>query len=312
MSAGDFNPVIGDRFVLHTIDYINPGKEVIWDLSEVTIRSSNAVDIINPADSPFGNHFTDSDLCYDLGNGEYLYYAKNSNAYSALGGFSQGEILRNVNPKDLIRFPFKEGMSFKDEYSSTFKLKGVEFRREAEIECRIMGEGTAIFPFGIMDDVIKVRVTENIEDHYKVLGEQPAVLRSSKESYYFLKAGVNEIILTLNIVKQEGKEISRYGTLLDTGELSELLSMNAPIRAIHPKVDSTGAQLDVKLISEWTGELHISLKDLKGKDALDPIGMKVVPGSVRTSFDWSKLENGTYIMSLQLDDRLSQLKVMKE
>ena len=178
LDAPDFKPEVGDTYVLHTIEYVDPGKSIIWDLSEVKIISSNAVEVIAPSESPFAADFADSELCYDLGNGEYMFYNLKDNAYENTGGIANGSLIRHTDPRRLLSFPLEIGDGSKDTYESTFTVEGIRFERTGTMDIRIMDEGTAIFPFGIMDDVIKIRVQEDIEDRYTVMGEE-SMIKSS-------------------------------------------------------------------------------------------------------------------------------------
>ncbi len=301
-------------YVLHTIDYLDPGAdgiEVIWDMSNVEITSSNAIRVITPDESPYRSSFPNSNICYDFGGGNYLFSTKGEAFYSRDGGVANGVAIPQEDPQQTLRFPLSYGASYKDDFSSEFTIEKLQLNRAGSISAEVVAEGTLIMPYGVIEDVLKLRITEEFTDSYLILGDT-ATTSTTNTSYHFLKSGLGEVILTLASIESNSVKSTSYGTMLDREAAEHIIAQDAPVRAITLKFDSSNSLLSIQFVSEWQGEIEIQLKDIKGNNQVTESGLNVVPGPFETELDLAQLPDATYLLHLQMDGRETLLKVVKE
>lgn len=272
-------PTIGDQYILHTTSFpenLELNGTSIWNLSALQIKRSQSVNILDPALNPFGKEFEGSTLCYALGSGNYLFASLEEDGYFKYGGVA-GEIgVIMSDPEKFLAFPLKLDRTWSDTFTSNFNASGIDFAREGKVSGKVLSEGTLIMPYGVIPDVLKVSISEDLVDRYDILGT-PMELHTHNEITCFIKQGNIEPILTLTSSTINGEETNEYGTFIDGSQVKGTES-DGPWREVLISKDDEQRTF-LALIAEWKGDLKISLLDKNGKElhSIEQIPVEIGP-----------------------------------
>jgi hypothetical protein len=265
LDAEGFQPEIGSQFILHTVkdpQLTFDSNSTFWDASSLIVHRSQAVSITDPSLSPFKDEFPRSNLCYSLGSGSYIYAELNEQGYLKHGGVAGETGLIMSNPELYLKFPLKLGAQWSDSLSSEFSTGNIDFERTGKIEGKVLGQGTLIMPYGILQEVFMLSITEKLTDHYKMMGT-PMQLLTENEIICFLKAGNIEPILTCTQGKTNGDDSSSYATYIDSSSVQST-GNTGPWHGLTLITNADGRK-DLQFISEFNGEVEIRLLDEQGK-----------------------------------------------
>ena len=313
LSLEDITPEYGKNFILHKTDFVSPGDngvDVIWDMTPLGIESSSAITVKDPESSPYSYLFPSATVCFDYGGNDFVYLNSSGTTYARLGGVAKGTALVFDDSKELFRFPMSVGDMHTDEFSSSFKNGQVQIERSGRVDVKVMGKGSMIIADDLLTEVIKVRVVESFADRYEVFGNPKEIL-TVNESYYFLKAELEDVLLSLTTRFVDGDVSMQYGVLLEYGERNDRLTSELMLADLSVGPNPSTDYIDIKFQSDKTSELSITLMDISGKTVIEPEKVTVVPGRVNKDVSIKSLNPGAYLLRLEMDDQARLLKVVK-
>ncbi len=317
VNTADIVPEVGTDYILHRTNFVSPGEngdDVIWDMTDLDIESSNGITVKRAGSSPYAELFPEADICLDYGGNDYVYLSASGDTYSRLGGVAKGTAIALEDPKELFRFPMAMGHLHTDEFNSTFKQGEVLVERSGRVDVKVVGSGSLILGDDLFTEVLKVRAVETFVDRYQVVG-YPQERLTVNETFYFLKAGLNDILLSL-CTRYEDREVTlQYGVLLEYGshqdQLDENLALSLEDLSVgpNPTIDITTIQFK----SDPAASYALTILDLKGNPVSEKRSMPVIEGNmVSEEVSLAALSPGAYLLRVEMGDQARLVKVVKE
>jgi hypothetical protein len=158
-------------------------------------------------------------------------------------------------------------------------------------------------PYGILQDVFMVRITEKLSDRYEMMGT-PMQLITENEIICFLKSGNIEPILTYTQGKINGDDNSSYATYIDSSSVQST-GNTGPWRALDVSSDEDGKK-QLNFISELNGQVSIRLLDEQGKELHSIDYVEVSTGAISLAIPGFA---GLRFLELTSDDQVSLVKI---
>jgi hypothetical protein len=168
LTATGTNPVVGNHFTLVYSNYVssgNAGANQTWNLSAMT-GSSQSISIVNPANTPNGTSFPNSNVTWDLtGTSNYLYYKTSSTALQSYGDVYGTVTTTLSDPEDYLHFPFAYTNTYTDSWAGHYvSNNGYSVFRTGTVTVTADGWGTLTTPNGIYNNTMRVHFLEVFKD----------------------------------------------------------------------------------------------------------------------------------------------------
>lgn len=138
------------------------GANQTWDFSSETGMSAGAITIYDPASTPLGSNFLNSNFGFLVVNMySYLQITPTEMLEHAETITSIGDTYDySLDSKKILQFPFSYGNSFTDSYSTPSMLH--------DVEVTYSGYGTLILPGGLtFENVVLVSEMSNLTNEYR-------------------------------------------------------------------------------------------------------------------------------------------------
>lgn len=167
-------PEVGDMFTYYTLNSAqssvlpgSAGSEVIWDFSSLDVSNASqfTINYSDPADTPYGYNFPNSNLArvYSLSQTEY--YHKNNDSISYLGQYLVPTNMVYHDGQINIKFPSSIGDTFSDYFASNFiHENGYAISRTGTVDVTVDGYGTLILPDRTIPNTIRIKTVKETID----------------------------------------------------------------------------------------------------------------------------------------------------
>ncbi|MFL5729682.1 MAG: hypothetical protein ACJ75J_09385, partial [Cytophagaceae bacterium] len=151
----------------------NAGENVIWDFSkQASLNTSSTVKFM-PADScPGSKNFPKADIALPTGSDRYIFY-DTASGWSKVGQYYNEKVATVITYSDFQKLgkgPYKYKYHFSDDFLGKYTGPKGNAERIGKYSKTIDGYGTLITPAGTFKNVLRVRVTENIQDEFTTGG----------------------------------------------------------------------------------------------------------------------------------------------
>lgn len=168
--AEDFTIGTVLKFMKCKSDNVEAGKEgakQIWDFSKLeTLKDTMTEWMVDPAKTPQGDIFPNSNLAEKYSDGKYV-YLDNKEKQSFLVGFvdERSKIFIKYTDAVLIaQRPLTFGTKITDKYSEEFTVNNMDFVGAGTATLIADAYGTLILPNGKYTNVLRVKITQSQKD----------------------------------------------------------------------------------------------------------------------------------------------------
>ncbi|MBK5721873.1 BACON domain-containing protein [Dysgonomonas sp. Marseille-P4677] len=189
----------GDKLIGRQIEHVDPGSKgenIVWNFSNLKV--TNSAYTVEYSDPPFEtgtNEYILGRTRFKLASTEpnslvvrtehntmYSFHTKDNQILAY--GHENPSVILEYNPRMIFgKFPTYYGDSYKYDYKSKGLYSGsVGIATKGYMEMEADAYGSVIFPTGKIDNVIRIRYTQLIQDDY-LPGSQPSELPPNKSLY---------------------------------------------------------------------------------------------------------------------------------
>lgn len=195
--ANGVNPQIGDVFNLATTNGFNPGASganQTWNFGSLTQTSTMSSTIMAVSATPNASQFGSASLAsYD--GSAYAYYSTSSTQWLNVGAATTVATIPYQNPETFLQYPFTNGNSFTDTWSSTFTSNSITFNRTGTTTVTGDGYGTVITPAGTFSNALRVHLVQNYSDVSQFI----TITYSNDEYLWFVNGYHNPVVYTFTL-----------------------------------------------------------------------------------------------------------------
>lgn len=278
ITGSDINPTVSDEFTFVNGSFQSEGPSggnQTWDFSSVT--GSNTFN-----NSYGSSSFPNANLVEYNDGGTEIHYNVNNSTREIHRMVAGGVTIDYSNPMTVFELPLSMGTSGNDNFESSF-FSGVQFERTGTTDWEVDGWGTLITPAGTFNDVIRVKMNQEILDDGGAMQ-----VESNFEIYHWYKAGTNSPLLVVTY-----SETTIVGTPPQAAQVLQYLDL--PLSTsdsyideakIYPNPVQDNMYIDIK--NENVQSIRII--DIQGKEHLNT--------SFLPSINLSELDGGIYFVEL--------------
>lgn len=288
-------PVPGDSYTVQRGDYViegPSGTSQTWDHSDLSSLGPSTITYVTPASTGFASSFPGATVAQPITvfTGTYEFYNASDTGLFELGSQSMGNTLFYNNSELLIPFPCSYATTWTDDFSSTYDLSGQPAERTGTISGEADGTGTLIMPFGTVQNVIRVHITESFQS---VLDGTPYFDYSS-DHYLYYRPGFHYPILgiyqTISSLSGTQQQLD-YSQWVDGADVSvqDLLSNSIGID-VFP--NPANEELSINFGSAG-GAVVFEVIDVHGRKVQEEV-RSAVTGVDQQILDVSDLSSGVY------------------
>lgn len=271
------------------IDTVTQGQGVTWNLTGLTGNSSATdlvVEIVKPANTPYGGSFPTANYAYSENSGTaYRYFDLSSTKMERVGSYSGGVIKTYGDPQVEYVFPFAYGVENNDTWTNSASSTGGTY----DLKC--IGTGTLNLPGGSYQALmVRVHSTESFLDY----------------NVYFWYDANNGAVL-LQYIIGDGFYIgtgARFASNITLGN-SELEALGS-LKYTNPVVN----QFKMSFDNNFGSNLTYTIIDISGRKVYQGVPDSS-NGKVQIEHDFSTLEKGMYIVTVLDADNSEMLKSIK-
>ena len=295
LDENDFTPPLDAPFNLSNAVWMDPGAagaNVTWDFSEMTEISSSSVSYIPMSSVAGAANFPSGTHAFDTGIGIVEVFSTSAAGMDNLG-FDAG-IASAVysDPETMITFPF----NFEDSGSDDFEgsVAGL-VTRTGTVTFEYDGYGTLILPSGTVENVARVKVTENYTDSSSLGGDSV----TSTESYIYVQQDLGYPIVEIF-------ESDVDGTVTNGTTYSAPAPTHISMTADNDITVFPNPANNVFMISgQFDAGTQIELFDLNGR----AVAAQLVTSNTLQQVSVSDLPAGLYVMRATINGAIHQATV---
>lgn len=260
------------------VDTSIQGANAVWNFANLQPAASGSltVNIVNPANTPYGSSFPAANYAYhEMPAGAYRYFTLSNSKMERVGSYSGGTLKTYSDPQIEYVFPLALGSSSYDTWANS----GSSFGGTYSLRC--IGTGTLTIPSGTYEALMVRVITE--EGPFTIL------------SYFWYDADNGSILL--QYLEGDGfitSTFARYVTqvTLDTKEsaIFQNLAYNNPVEG----------QLNLRFDNPGNQAFTYRLYDINGRT----VGNGKLPNAAQVylSEDMGALSAGLYYLTLSNAD----------
>lgn len=263
--------------------------DVVWDFVGIPTSGAFSIEIMDPADTPYGGQFPDANYAYlESPQTAYRYFALDEMRMQRVGSWFGGQLNTYTDPQIEYVFPMEYGASSFDTWDNTNSSFGGTY----SLQC--LGDGTLILPNGTYDNTLFVRV--HVEEFIEY------------DAYFWYSADNGAILLEYFI--GDGFFTSTFALVLD--ELTSTVGTHAPsfvdkLSYNNPVTD----QLNLELWTAAAEPVQYKLLSLNGTclqtGQLNTAGQEYAP----LQLDMSGYHAGMYFLQLIAPEELRTISLVK-
>ena len=158
------------KFMNCKAENVEPGKsgaKQTWDFSKLeTLKDTLTEWMVDPAKTPQGDIFPNSNLAEKYSDGRYV-YLENKEKQSFLNGFVEERkkiFIKYPDPVLIAQRPFIFGKTITDKYSEEFTVNNLDFVGSGTATLSADAYGTLILPNGKYNNVLRVKIIQSQKD----------------------------------------------------------------------------------------------------------------------------------------------------
>ncbi|MCB0644779.1 MAG: T9SS type A sorting domain-containing protein, partial [Phaeodactylibacter sp.] len=249
---------------------------VVWDFADIPTSGSFSIEIVNPADTPYGAQFPTANYAYlESPQTAYRYFALDEMKMERVGSWFGGVINTYTDSQIEYVFPLELGASSYDTWDNTNSSFGGTY----SLKC--LGDGTLILPNGTYDNTLFVRV--HVEEFIEY------------DAYFWYSADNGAILLEYFI--GDGFFTSSFALVLD--ELTTTVSTDDRSFVEHLFYNNPVTDLlNVELSSRSTEPISYQLLDLNGRCLVADRFSNTGTNRLQLQLDMSAYHPGMYFLQL--------------
>lgn len=295
-----WQPGVGETYNFVMVDqnftFPTAGANQTWDYSNINLGSSLVHDFIDASTTPYAANFPNADMAYSpAGSGSYIYYEATATAFNDWGLQNAQTDVTYSNPLSYLIFPITYGDIETDNASGT--IVGGMGTRTTDLEMEGYGYGSLTLPTGTLNNILCVKVTQDITDDYGSIDQS-----SSSVSYIFVSTSEKYIIFSLNELVQP-TQTNRYGFVKSNYVgLNDETAAGEISTSVYPNPVNKGENFNISIDSKESRTVNINVVDVTGK-VVNAIGSKsLTTGSNNVSVESDALDAGIYFVNISTDN----------
>lgn len=160
-------PVIGTQYTLHYdgayVDPGNAGAMQTWDLTGLATDSIDVLQMVAPSSTPNGGQFPSATIA-ELSSPVTTYYQVTPDGIRFAGSDDGTSIIANAPMPRYLAFPCTMGSTWSTPHAAQFTLEGMEVFRSGTVTGHADGYGTAIMPWGTVQNVLRIHLQNVMQD----------------------------------------------------------------------------------------------------------------------------------------------------
>ena len=307
ITASSFTPQVGESFLLHIFNYTPagvPGAAITWDFSTVSATGTSTVNYVDPSSTSSAASFSSSTLAANQSTVS-MYYHGTSSDYYYDGAVASGNLVPYSDPEKLMHFPFTYEDTYSDNLAATF-TSGVTIQRAGNVTVTGDAYGTLILPYGTINNVIRVKTTENYTDSYNV--GSPVTLHYLTTIYHWYKAGTHYPLMTLTSLDQDGT-VTQAATYLDQSHISAIEENFADAIQLNlfPNPSEDQSSITFNLAAAENVKLEVYNSTGQRVDLIEE--NRLAPGAHRYEINTADYATGLYTLKIEAGGKIATKKM---
>ncbi len=179
-------PLVGDVWTYvscGTLPLEGTGTDQVWDASSaISNGAPQGVECVDPENTTAGADFPDADLAL-LYEGSTIYMRVEEDGMYVIGSYIPSFPITSfyTDPLQQVVFPSSFGTTWTDDYAGSYTFDGDAVDQTGQFTATISGTGDLILPWGSVDDVLRMDITETYTE--EGLGNTFVMQRTLSEFY---------------------------------------------------------------------------------------------------------------------------------
>lgn len=310
---GAATPSIGDVLEISvvndpTLSQGPAGVDITWDFSNLSAVSSQSAQVIAADNAPNSSSFANASIAIAYSEG--LSFGSTSNITHEFFDAAGGSFLKNGfvtndlvvpynNPQTLVPAAFTYNDTHSDEFAGTFDISDQStIEKTGQISVFADAYGSLILPYGTIDDVLRVKITEEYTD--KLLG-------AAVEFQYFIETYAwysPRFAYPLLVISSEVVQDSPQPAV-STVYYSQIAKVTSTKEAVvkhftvAPNPTRAFSQLQYELVKP--SDVQLSIYNVAGQIVHTVNRQLQAAGRYTESVDFANYPKGMYLVELRID-----------
>lgn len=289
-------PLPGQSFTRNFSSWVASGEagaNVTWDFTNLGIDSTETVQLVDPASTPFAAQFAGATVAETSGDG-YEYFTATANGVQRAGEAFDGQPVIYTDLGQYLSFPCTMGSTWTDEAAATYTAEGFTVNRSTTITGEADAYGTLLLPGGITAEVLRVHWQSSQLDDAGVFSFSINV-----DSYLYYAVGTSYPLLqivTSTVDFMGSAETFQFAQWM--GDLTTAVPAAREL-ADQPVLQPNPAQGTTQLLlpEAFRKEAFITLSDATGRTVKQYFLMD--DGDGRSFIDLAGMTTGQYFVTLE-------------
>ena len=299
ITAANFNPVIGQTLTYHTFTPVsltpgNAGVNQTWNFAGTIGTATNTFTYVTPSSTPYGASFPGATVASNQ-NGAYDYMIANNSHLARKGVWASNIPIVYSDEQSIITYPFTYNSTFSDNFAATF-TSGITFNRSGTINGTADGYGTLILPWGTVNNVLRIHLTENYQD-VSLAG----TFTYSSDIYVWVVPNTHYYLYSLTALTTMGNT-TYAGNYIDQASVGIAEASAAEINLNtfpNPATDLLKISYELKK----SAEVEYTVTNLTGQVIESSVDANSGGVPISKSFDVSAYPAGFYFLSIRIADK---------
>jgi len=302
LTSANFSPTSGDIVINHQCNYLpdatigGAGAGVTWDLSALSVFSSDTIFYTECAFVPHCTYFAGTNLASVSRDIDTTFYVSNSARLLVAGALRPGDTTTYTEDNALYHYPLGYGSSFTDTSYDILNATSVtDYHQRTRKIINCDAYGTLILPTGTFNNILRLHVQTYLADSNVMLGYTTL---DSTDSYLWCMPGFHSPLLTAIIVS----DTSTYFNYA-TGTFTEAVSLvNVISQTLEVSPNPCYNELNLQFSVATAQNTEINLTDISGKMVAVIAKGIYNMGVHNLIYNIANLPQGLYIVSMHTDN----------
>jgi len=305
------NPQAGTWVLAYSTDSFDistTGPGATWNYNTLPVNASDTSYADVCSASPYCSDFPGSTIyTHNEGSTSSAYYYTSSSVMS-LSGVYGTDIIPYSNYEDYLRYPFTYNSTYIDTFGATFTGGTETFNRGGTITVTADGYGTLMLPNGTYTNALRVHRTENYAD--SISGVPFGTYITETYSWYVPNATV--AVLSQSQISLNGilEPSTAFYTSQTPGTIpSGITNLQTAGQAFQLYPNPVQDELNIDFTMEQTGQVHISLLDVVGREVAVISNSTFNIGKQHVAYATAALDKGIYLVKIQTENQTAVKKI---
>lgn len=315
LTATGTNPVVGNSFTLATTAFFSEGSagaNQTWNFASLTSSGSSTSNCVTVASTPNGSSFPSANIAFNnVSTSNYSYYKTSATAYQSYGNvLSNGVVMSNSNPEDMLRFPFTYTNTYTDPWATTFVNGGYTFYRTGATTITADAYGTLILPTGTISNVTRIHMVQDYQDSAFI--GMPYVITYLNDEYLWYKDGTHSVLAACFTFTTNGASPSQAGFYLNTPVGIEETERMLSAVNLYPNPAAENVSFELELTEN--ASVLVKFYDVLGNEVMASIQQTGSIGKNIISIPVETLTEGIYFADITVgnNNKVSKRFVVKK